>query len=316
VLTRQEREKLVIDLYNQGMTIRDIAREVRISFRDIGLILKKASGEKEEKQDNEQSLLSPSSQAYRLFLEGKSLIDVAISLDLSESEVTKYYEEYLNLKQMYELRMVYKEIGGDIVPFLKLFRILKKERINSQHIVNLFSIANNDLPALERRYHRLKKDVVLLELKEQKSGSQVRILAKMSEDYKQQIEELREKKMAFESLIREFKNNKVYKKIRRIAEEEVNNRLSKNKELLTIAISSVLESISKDPTKYNFLVNSNQWHTLHSNFIDKYRSLILDDSQTLFEIMTRELTNKILENSILKHGPQPLIESSFRQNIQ
>jgi transposase-like protein len=56
VLTRQEREKLVIDLYNQGMTIRDIAREVRISFRDIGLILKKASGEKEEKQDNEQSL--------------------------------------------------------------------------------------------------------------------------------------------------------------------------------------------------------------------------------------------------------------------
>ena len=123
MLTRQEREKLVIDLYNQGMTIRDIAREVRISFRDIGQILKKAFGEKEEKQDNEQPLLSPSSQAYRLFSEGKSLIDVAISLDLSESEVTKFYEEYLNLKQMYELRMVYKEIGGDIVHFLKLYRL-------------------------------------------------------------------------------------------------------------------------------------------------------------------------------------------------
>jgi DNA-binding NarL/FixJ family response regulator len=38
MLTRQEREQLVIDLYNQGKTIRDIAKEVRMSFRDIGAI--------------------------------------------------------------------------------------------------------------------------------------------------------------------------------------------------------------------------------------------------------------------------------------
>jgi Mor family transcriptional regulator len=61
MLTRQEKEKLVINLYNQGKTIRDIAREVRMSFRDIGTILKKASGEKEESQDQEQSPLSPCS---------------------------------------------------------------------------------------------------------------------------------------------------------------------------------------------------------------------------------------------------------------
>ena len=303
MLTRQEKERLVIELYNQGKTIREISKKARMSFRDIGAILKKASGEKEESQDKEQSLLSPSSQAYQLFSEGKTLIEVAISLDLSESETTKYYEEYLNLKQMYELRMVYEEIGPDIAPFLRLFRILKKERINSQRIVHLLSIANNDLPTLERRYHRLNKDVVLLKLEKQKSGSQVRILSKISEDYKQQIEELRGKKIALESLIREFENDKGYKKIRRIAVEEVNDTLSKSRDLLVLAISSVLESISKDPTKYNFLFNSNQRHTLHSNFIDKYRSLILDDSQTLFEIMTRELTNKILENSILKYTP-------------
>ena len=286
MLTRQEKEKLVVELYTQGKTIRDIAKEHRMSFRDIGAILKKASGEKEEKQDNKQPLLSPSSQAYRLYSEGKSLIDVAISLDLSESEVTKYYEEFLNLNQMYELRMVYKEIEGDIVHFLKLYRLSRKERISPQHIVSLLSIANNDLPELERRYHRLKKDVVLLELKEQKSASQVRILAKMSEDYKQQIEELREKKMALDSLIREFKNNRVYKKIRRIAEEEVNNTLSKSKDLLKLSVASVLESIGQDPERYNFLINSNryqpgQYSGLHPN-IDAYRRLILDEAQRLF----------------------------------
>ena len=38
-----------------------------MSFRDIGSTLKKVSGEKEENQNKEQSLLSPSTQAYRLF---------------------------------------------------------------------------------------------------------------------------------------------------------------------------------------------------------------------------------------------------------
>jgi hypothetical protein len=316
MLTRQEKERLVSELYNQGKTIRDIAKELRMSFRDIGTILKKASGEKEEKQDKEQlSLLSPSSRAYSLFSEGKTLLEVAIALDLNEFETTRYYEEYLGLEQMHELRMVHGEIGADIVHFLQLYRLSKKERMNPQHIVNLLRIVNNDLPASERRYYRLKRDLLLLELEKEKSeqiGSQVGSLAKLAEDYKQQIEELRRKKIA---LITEFENNEVYKKIIRIVEEEVNSVLSKSKDLLTLAISSVLESITKDPARYNFLINSNQynydkWQTPHPNFIDMYRSLIMDDSQKLFQVMTRELTNNIIENTILKHGPPSLVESS------
>jgi transposase len=121
VLTRQEKERLVTDLYNQGKTIRDIAKELRMSFRDIGSILKK-SGEKEEeeKEEKQPSLLSPSTQAYHLFSKSKTPLQVAIALDLSEYETTKFYQEYWNLKQMHELRMVYEEIGADIVHFLKV----------------------------------------------------------------------------------------------------------------------------------------------------------------------------------------------------
>jgi DNA-directed RNA polymerase specialized sigma subunit len=36
ILTRQERERLVIDLYyNQGKTYRKISKEARISLRDV-----------------------------------------------------------------------------------------------------------------------------------------------------------------------------------------------------------------------------------------------------------------------------------------
>jgi DNA-directed RNA polymerase specialized sigma subunit len=49
ILTRQERERLVLDLYyNQGKTYREIFKEARISPRDIGVILNKAIEEKTE----------------------------------------------------------------------------------------------------------------------------------------------------------------------------------------------------------------------------------------------------------------------------
>src|SRR5215207_6048653 len=165
MLTRQERERFVIDLYNQGNTIRDIAKEVRISFRDIGAILKKASGEMEEKQDTKESL-SQSNKAYRLFSKGKTPIQVAITLNLSEDETTKFYQEYLNLKQMHELRIVYEEIGADIVHLLKLYRLSKDAHMNPRQIINLLQMANNDLQSVEHKYKKLQQNVNHLESKE------------------------------------------------------------------------------------------------------------------------------------------------------
>jgi len=47
-MTRQEGERLVLNLYNQGNTIREIAKQTRMSFRDIGVILNKVVEEKAE----------------------------------------------------------------------------------------------------------------------------------------------------------------------------------------------------------------------------------------------------------------------------
>jgi transposase len=78
ILTRQERERLVIDLYNQGKTYREIAKEGRISPRDIRIILNKVIEEKTEEikqddaqknqnQEQQQQHLSLAAQAYKLF---------------------------------------------------------------------------------------------------------------------------------------------------------------------------------------------------------------------------------------------------------
>jgi transposase len=107
ILTRQERERLVVDLYNQGKIYHEISKELRISPRDIGIILNKVVEEKtkasQEQQDNdkaepyqeqEQRQLSLSAQAYKLFSDRKTPLEVAISLNLRESEATKFYREY------------------------------------------------------------------------------------------------------------------------------------------------------------------------------------------------------------------------------
>jgi transposase len=167
ILTRQEKERLVLELYyNQGKTYREIAKEARISPRDIGVILnkaveeKKTEGSKGEEQDNidseknqeQQRHLSLAPQAYKLFSDRKTPLEVAIELNLGESEATKFYREYWRLKQLHNLNMVYEEVKGDIEPFLRLYRLSKAAGMSARHVTNLLKIANTDLPDIQRRY--------------------------------------------------------------------------------------------------------------------------------------------------------------------
>jgi DNA-binding CsgD family transcriptional regulator len=180
ILTRQERERLVIHLYyNQGKTYREISREARISPRDIGVILNKAVQEKDEReegikqqhninsknqnQEHEQQNLSLSAQAYKLFSEHKTPLQVAIALNLGESEATKFYREYWNLKQLHNLNIVYEELKGDIKPFLNLHKLSKAKGMGVKQVVNFLEIANNDLPAVEKRFKRLRNEISMLQ---------------------------------------------------------------------------------------------------------------------------------------------------------
>ena len=164
IMTRQEKERLVLELYNQGKTYREIAKEARISPRDIGIILNKVVEEKtkeskeegikqqddnakQSNQQEQQQHLSLSAQAYKLFSYRKTPLEVAIALNLRESEATKLYKEYWKLKQLHNLNMAYEEIKGHIEPLLRLYKLSKAAGMGVRHVINLLEIANNDLPA-------------------------------------------------------------------------------------------------------------------------------------------------------------------------
>jgi hypothetical protein len=113
MLNNVEKEKLVIDLYyNQQKNVRQIAQQVRMSFRDIAAILKKQEAavnddngngngngigvvdnqQQQQSDDSNSSNKSPNekaTQTYKLFDEGKKPVEVAVKLSLSEKEVTR-----------------------------------------------------------------------------------------------------------------------------------------------------------------------------------------------------------------------------------
>ena len=151
MLNNVEKEKLVIDLYyNQQKNVRQIAQEARMSFRDIGAILKKKETSVNDNGngngigvvvvDNQQQQQlgngsshsnQKSTQAYKLFTEGKKPVNVAILLNLSEKEATRYFTEYWKLKRLYNLYQIYQGIKGKSLLYYEAMHVSKKTWNNS-----------------------------------------------------------------------------------------------------------------------------------------------------------------------------------------
>jgi transposase len=152
-LSKEQKERRVIDLYyNQGKTTCEIIKELRVSPNYVSAILKKEEEKNNSIVTNKQQQ-SPSlaTRAYELFSNGKTPLQVAIALNIRQSEAAKYYREYWKLKQLHNLNMVYEEVKGDIEPFLKLYKLAKAKGMGVKQVVTLLQIANNDLPEIQCR---------------------------------------------------------------------------------------------------------------------------------------------------------------------
>lgn len=101
-LNKTEKENLVIELLNKGLNIKQISKQAHVSFTDIANIKRKVTGEVDGKYDNSRSKpLSLQSRSFQKFLEGKTLVDVAIELDSTTQEVMDIFSDYLILKNMH-----------------------------------------------------------------------------------------------------------------------------------------------------------------------------------------------------------------------
>ena len=346
MLTRQEREQNVLDLYNQGKTIRDIAKEVRMSFRDIGAVLKKEEEKERQKKqldnkttstDRDSNQRGLSAQAYGLFSLGKNPVQVAIDLNLKESQATKYCREYWKLKGLYKLNLIYEEIKDEITYFLKLHRLSKAAGMSTEHVVNLLQIANNDLQSVERRYQKLQRNVNHLESRELDESITLEELKSQIQDANHRLDsyrlscqkevrkmlQLHRQNMRLSVLLRQFKNSdEDYRKIRYTAKQTVRNVLSDNRQLLKFALLSLIELLRADPIKFNFLIHdmpspltmsksviigypggSSEYnikplfYSNQNSYTETLTEVITNGAASLYEKMVKDFTNETMTNA-------------------
>jgi DNA-binding CsgD family transcriptional regulator len=193
-----ERETKVLELYNEGKTTREIAKELRISLRDISHILKKHGvnhgitsiddNNKKSHSNNEKA-----TQAYKLISEGKKPVEVAILLALSERQATKYYTEYWRLKRLYKLHFIYKKSKSNLSTFLRLYRLVKRLGIRIKDLewfVSMVEIGTYKIPEIQNQYTKIKNELEDIDYKKtmakyelQNINNHITILNRVNRNY-------------------------------------------------------------------------------------------------------------------------------------
>ena len=258
-LNRQETEDYVIDLYyNQKKTFREIQKILRKSPRDLKKIL--------DKNFPERTSLSESSRAYRMFKEGRSNpIDVAITLNLREDQVSEYYREYWNLNGMYHLNQAYEELGNDIWSVIELYRRTKSEGLTPQQVSRILKTTTT---TLERQNMDLEGEQARLEVSNKQAAQTFqRLTDSIQKDHKtleendyainqqkRETENLNKEKTRLENIINSIQlNSETCINIKQIVKQEIESIVSNPTRLISLALAALFESSRKHPGKLQAL---------------------------------------------------------------
>ena len=167
-LNKFEKIALVIRLLKDGKTYREICHIAHIAPRDIKSIKKKYEQQKrlennkrkENNQSNQKTTkrLSKRIQAYNLFRNGKTPVQVCIDLRLDFEKVRKYWSEFLRLNNMKKLYNIYTENEFHLDYLFKIDYFLLRNNIPIKDMENVLGIAY-DTAKLYQIHSNLKIEI-------------------------------------------------------------------------------------------------------------------------------------------------------------
>ena len=149
-LNKFEKEKRVIELHLAGKTIREIAKEVHMSFTPISNIIKayerKITLQAKRKENNQNGQIKKpflSSRAFKLFSDGKKPTDVVIELNIQPEKVEKLWSQFLKSERMEECYEFFQMCQYNIPTFLTIDNFMKRNNISGPDIANVLRKANS-----------------------------------------------------------------------------------------------------------------------------------------------------------------------------
>jgi hypothetical protein len=273
---RQDREKLIVELYRKGGSYREISKMARISVRDIKPILQKYGADNLSEYadidygiEDTNAVLLPNSKAYKLFSEGKNPLEVSIALNLRAPEVRMLYKEFWKLRRMHSLAKLCNEIGDKgVSTLLQLHKSCTAQQISNDQVISYLTTFGNYLPAVQIQYqkfqnetyqllskkHQLETDLYGLNTTIGSSFDMLKSLQIRCEKVERERNSLAIQKLRLLRFVSESKNNNsMFMKIERFVEEKVNMILINNMKLLELSLISALKAFKDDPNAYRYL---------------------------------------------------------------
>ena len=256
-LIQHQKKALVIQLYQQGKTRRQIAEAVHMSFKDIADVINEYTGE--DKQVNKLEK-SKDSRAFELFLQGKQSVEVAIELDMPADKVEELHVHYWRLSKLDDLEILYHEAEYSLSLLLRLYNILKVKRITKdKDISDLIEFANDGLPNLRARFEELLNQVATLDsekavLRTEILGMRNSICTNNEIINRQnvQLRTLDRKQSQLQVTLRRAGKSPNYHKVM----EMVDQRLNDKRSLLVAALLAVFKTLKANPYGLNLLSSS------------------------------------------------------------
>jgi len=151
-LTKEEKERKVVELYEKGMNIRDISKRVRMSFSDISQITRKHSGD--EYSIEKSKKYSKHSQALELFRRGESNLGVAINLGLTDFETIEEHKQYRRLIDNDKFCELYDRKEGELESLLLLYDELRNANLSARDAIEGVTYARK-LNSMKLEYNAL-----------------------------------------------------------------------------------------------------------------------------------------------------------------
>jgi hypothetical protein len=257
-LNQHQKKALVIQLYEQGKTRRQIAEVAHMSFKDISNVIKKHTGEDSDLIDRPEQ--SKAARAFELFLKGKRSVEVAIELDMSADEVEELHVQYWRLSKLDDLENLYHEAKYSLSLLLSLFKILKdKSIIKDKDIYDIIELANYGLPNLRNRYEDLLNQVTALQREKAALINEIQGLRNSIHTTNEIISRQSERSRELDSrlnrlhiVLRNASKGSNHHKLMEIIIQSLKNK----KPLLVAAFVAVMETLNKYPYGLNLLNSS------------------------------------------------------------
>jgi transposase len=147
-LNEKEKEELVIDLLKKGHKTREIAKMAHVSNTTVKKNRQKLTAEVKEEQQEQQGdqrkkPLSVSSQAFNLFQEGKSVVQVTTGLDLTTDQALKIHSDYLTLQNRQDVVSMLIENENKPTELLELLHYLRESHLSLKDVKEIDDIKKN-----------------------------------------------------------------------------------------------------------------------------------------------------------------------------